>query len=74
MKVRLWTLEIDRDGRRAINIEMGRTGLATREEVRRYAELVLECAIDNLVIEKADAHGDEEWDCVSDSVSGEGSL
>jgi len=59
VKVRLWTLEIDRDGRRAINIEMSRTGLATREEVRRYAELVLECEIDNLVREKADAYGDE---------------
>ena len=63
MKVRLWTLEIDRDGRRAINIEMGRTGLATREEVRCYASLVLDCAIDELVSEKSDAYGDEEWDC-----------
>ena len=63
MKVRLWTLEIDRDGRRAINIEMGSTGLATREDVRSYANLVLECAIDELVSENSDAYGDEEWDC-----------
>ena len=49
MRIVLDTLEMSDDARRAIRERLGRPGLATREEVRRWASGILNGELDTLL-------------------------
>lgn len=60
MRVRVaYTLDIDDDVRRAINLHYGRPGLATREEVQRWYETQGTSSHDDLMSALQQQEGDD---------------